>query len=174
MRYGVPVVVGIVVLWYSARARRRRHKREGEALYRKLLGTAQDGGLCKMDDAVVGRKGALLGLLDMKRHMYAEVRLYRSGYASPYWWEKMWAPHIVLDQLQHIEHNDAVKKAFGETLYKLHARHAPGPHYYVAIVSTLPKNQGQGHYSELMRELLMTLNCAAHLDGLPCYLECTR
>ena len=106
--------------------------------------------------------------------MYAEVRLYRSGYAIPCWWEKMWAPHIVLDQLQHIEHNDAVKKAFGETLYKLHARHAPGPHYYVAIVSTLPKNQGQGHYSELMRELLMTLNCAAHLDGLPCYLECTR
>ena len=167
LRYGVPVVV---VLLYSAWARRRRHEREGEALYRRLLGTAR---LRKMDGAVFARYGSLFRLWDMKRHMYAEVRLYRSGYASPYWWEKMWAPHIVLDQLQHIEHNDAVKKAFGETLYKLHARHAPGPHYYVAIVSTLPKNQGQGHYSELMRKLIMTLNCAAHLDGLPCYLECT-
>ena len=75
--------------------------------------------------------------------------------------------------LPSVEYIDTVK-AFDETLYKLHARHAPGPHYYVAIVSTLPKNQGQGHYSELMRELIMTLNCAAHLDGLPCYLECTR
>ena len=166
LRYGVPVVV--VLLWYSAWARRRRHEREGEALYRRLLGTAR---LRKMDGAVFARYGSLFRLWDMKRHMYAEVRLYRSGYASPYWWEKMWAPHIVLEQLQHI---DAVKKALDETLYKLHARHAPGPHYYVAIVSTLPINQGQGHYSELMRKLIMTLNCAADLDGLPFYLECTR
>ena len=72
------------------------------------------------------------------------VRLHRSGYTSPGWWEKMWEMRILLEQMwsgslpavfanskrkslqQHID--TRVKKVFDETLYKLHARYAPGPH----------------------------------------------
>ena len=188
LRYGVPVVVGVVVVYGSAWARRKRHEREGKALHRKLLSAAQDDqGLCEtLDGSLVVQDGALLGLWDLDRHMYAEVRLYRSGYASPCWWE-MWVPHLVLDHcpvsprhgpLQRtLQRFGLVKKEFDETLkandetlHKLHARHAPGPHYYVAIVSTLPKNQGRGH----CRELIGALNRAADLEGLPCLLECTR
>ena len=132
--------------------------------------------------------GAVFGSIDGNGKLAAVniVRLHRSGYTSPGWWEKMWEMRILLEQMwsgslpavfanskrkslqQHID--TRVKKVFDETLYKLHARYAPGPHYYVAIMSTLPENQGQGHCSKLMR----ALNRAADLDGLPCYLECTR
>ena len=112
------------------------------------------------------------------------VRVFRRGYVKR-WWEQFWdtrialesmltgtVPKVYMDSSQSSlrGHIDArVKKMVDDTFVKLHAKHAPGPHYYVAVMATLPEKQGQGHCGKLMR----AISRAADQDQLPCYLEST-
>lgn len=50
---------------------------------------------------------------------------------------------------------------------KLHARHAPRPHWYLWVIGVEPACQGQGIGSRLLQPIL----ARADADGVPCYLE---
>jgi ribosomal protein S18 acetylase RimI-like enzyme len=137
-------------------------------------------------NAIYPTEGAVLGSKDDEGEVAAinVVRVFRGGYAKQFW-EFLWETRIVLgemlagtvpkvymdsDQKTLRGHIDArVKKMFDQTLLKLHAQHVPGPHYYVAVMATIPEKQGQGHCGKLMR----AISRAADQDRLPCYLECT-
>jgi hypothetical protein len=49
----------------------------------------------------------------------------------------------------------------------LHHRHAPGPHWYLALVAVHPRRQGTGLAGALLRPVLSAIEAR----GLPCYLE---
>lgn len=58
-------------------------------------------------------------------------------------------------------------KHLKELIDSRHATHAPGVHYYVAIMATDPPSMGQGHCGRLMR----VVSRMADAEGVPCYLE---
>lgn len=131
-------------------------------------------------------EGAVIGSRDAEGEVAAVnvVRLYRSGYVK-HFGERLWDLRIILGELiagtmpavytdskrkKLRKYLDArTKEAVELLLPRLHIMHAPGPHYHVAIMATLPENQGQGHCSKVMR----AINRAADADQLPCYLECS-
>ena len=112
------------------------------------------------------------------------VRVFRNGYRKS-WGEWTWElrvcwgcffagtlPKVYTDSAhkQLSRYIEARTRYATEVLmHQMHAKHAAGPHYYVAIMSTLPSKQGQGHCGKLMR----AVSKAADIDGLPCYLECS-
>lgn len=54
-----------------------------------------------------------------------------------------------------------------DRIQKAHARHAPGPHYYLEVIGVHPDHQGMGLGSRLMAPML----ARADSERLPCYLE---
>jgi ribosomal protein S18 acetylase RimI-like enzyme len=54
-----------------------------------------------------------------------------------------------------------------DRIQKAHARHAPGPHYYLEVIGVHPDHQGKGLGSRLMAPML----ARADSERLPCYLE---
>jgi ribosomal protein S18 acetylase RimI-like enzyme len=133
------------------------------------------------------KEGCVIASRDEKNEISAVnmVRVFRSGYRKSLGEKLLWdlrtvvrclfagtMPKLYTDSAhkQLSKYVDArVKKGISVVMPKMHAKHASGPHYYVAVMSTLPDKQGQGHCSKLMR----AVSRAADMDGLPCYLECT-
>lgn len=133
------------------------------------------------------KEGCVIASRDEKNEISAVniVRVFRSGYRKSLGEKLLWdmrtvvrcffagtLPRLYTDSAhkQASKYMDArVRKGIDVVMPKMHARNASGPHYYVAVMSTLPDKQGQGHCSKLMR----AVSRAADMDGLPCYLECT-
>lgn len=133
------------------------------------------------------REGCVIASRDEKNEISAVnmVRVFRSGYRKSLGEKLLWdlrtvarclfagtLPKLYTDSAhkQLSKYVDArVRKGIDVVMPKMHAKHASGPHYYVASMSTLPEKQGQGHCSKLMR----AVSGAADMDGLPCYLECS-
>mmetsp|Transcript_41002 Transcript_41002/g.60343 ORF Transcript_41002/g.60343 Transcript_41002/m.60343 type:complete len:291 (-) Transcript_41002:60-932(-) len=130
-------------------------------------------------------EGAVIGSRNAEGEISAVnvVRVYRSGYSKQLG-ERLWDFRTTLremlagtipslytnsNQKSLKTHVEARTDVLVETFARFHAQHAPGPHYYVALMAVLPDKQGQGHCSKLMR----AINRAADTDQLPCYLECT-
>jgi len=139
-----------------------------------------------LSNAIYPSEGAMIGSRDAEGEIAAVsfVRVYRSGYCKQLG-ERLWDLRITVGEIfagtlpsLYTDSNRTTlmnqveartKVATHEMMPKFHAQHASGPHYYVAIMATLPEKQGQGHCSNIMR----AINRAADTDQLPCYLECS-
>jgi ribosomal protein S18 acetylase RimI-like enzyme len=59
------------------------------------------------------------------------------------------------------------KSSVGRFISSMHKRHAPFPHWYLAILGVDPRFQGKGYASNLLKPMLTRLD----REHLPCYLE---